>query len=328
MLCIRPVSNGKVSYKIIIGDEWVKRNLEVRLDDGGNGGEGNPIPQEGLCIARDDGFMSDTTEFATLMEEEDLTVYLNGKECTDFTCRSENTDYLIVKNADGKLRLSPVADGWVGFSVEHAGESLYIRLAVGVGGKVGPAGTDVGIVWNGKTEGNGFYINRLLKEVSTDVIVRGAAVADFTCASENEEILKVENDNGKLKLTPTGERYGTVAFTVSYNGETSRIAVFVGDPKGFYGNDTGIGICRGDGIMGDGCEFGTVFDVEYLDVVNGGQVITDFTVKGYDDSIAIFEVVDGQLKWTPVSDGEVIFEITDSTTGETAIFKGSFHAEQ
>ncbi|MBR6607089.1 MAG: hypothetical protein IKK98_00265 [Oscillospiraceae bacterium] len=104
--------------------------------------------------------------------------------------------------------------------------------------------------------------------------------------------------------------------------------MFVGDPNGFYGNDTGIGIKRGDGEMGDGCQFGTVTEVELLDVVNDGAIITDFTVEGDDDSIAIFEVVNGQLKWTPVSSGEVVFEITDSTTGETAIFKGSFHVEQ
>ncbi|MBQ2792672.1 MAG: hypothetical protein IJE98_06150, partial [Oscillospiraceae bacterium] len=80
--------------------------------------------------------------------------------------------------------------------------------------------------------------------------------------------------------------------------------------------------------MRDGGHWSTVETAQSLNVYYGGAIITDFTVNGYDDSIAIFEVVNGQLKWTPVSDGEVIFEITDSTTGETAIFKGSFHVEQ
>lgn len=292
--------------------------------------EEDPLPgAEGLSIARHDGEMGDGTEFATLEQTEDLTVYYGGEPCTDFTCESENDAILTAENVNGKLRLTPVADGWVGFSVTSADKTLYIRLAVGTGGTGNdPAATEVGILWNGKSEGNGFFINRLLQEVSTDVLVNGSPVGNFTCASENEDILTVKNDNGKLKLTPTGDRFGTVGFTVSYNGETCRIAVFVGDPNGFYGNDTGIGIKRGDGEMGDGCQFGTVTEVELLDVVNDGAIITDFTVEGDDDSIAIFEVVNGQLKWTPVSDGEVIFEITDNTTGETAIFKGSFHVEQ
>jgi len=317
-----PVANGRVHFTVTYNGKTSRIFIEVLLD-------GETPGVVGLSIARHDGEMGDGSEFATLEQTEDLTVYYGGEPCTDFTCESENDAILKAENVNGKLRLTPVADGWVGFSVTSADETLYIRLAVGTGGtEIGPAATEVGILWNGESEGNGFYINRLLQEVSTDVLVNGSPVTGFTCESENEDILTVTNDNGKLKLTPTGVRFGTVGFTVSYNSETCRIAVFVGDPNGFYGNDTAIGIRRGDGTMGDGCQFGTVTEVEFLDVVNNGQVITDFTVNGYDDSIAIFEVVNGQLKWTPVSDGEVIFEITDSTTGETAIFKGSFHVEQ
>ncbi|MBQ7083124.1 MAG: hypothetical protein IJM93_06270, partial [Oscillospiraceae bacterium] len=260
-----------------------------------------PRPQEKeLAIEHREGRrMRDGGHWSTIETAQSINVYYGEEIITEFEVKGENDSVATFENKDGKLLITPVGRGDVGFTIAYDGKTM--RAAVGVRATDGGR-TALRLVMNGQNFNGGDFLYKFSEandQVLLDVIYDGAFVSDFTVEGENDLIATFGNENGKLKIVP--KKIGGIGFTVTYNNESYRFSTVILRSNAVEIKENGV-------IYPD--ISGPVREIREVEVTHNGSVVTDFTVVGGDDSIALFEIRDGKLVIVPKATGEVSYKIT------------------